>query len=237
MTDLHDKSAQLDESAEAAPATGCCRPVEADPRIARYFNRRNERRRSGREKYEMGKVTERLLDVLVERRPAGRSVLEGGCGPGALLISLLDAGAASGTGIDLSAEAITYARERAAKADVAERVEFIVGDAALTPAEQHDWVVLDKVICCYPHMDALLARTVNEAKSLYAFAVPVSWGWRGGLARTLLGIEAVTLRLLRRACPAYVHDVRAIEARLTSAGFGSILSEELGWWHIGVFAR
>jgi SAM-dependent methyltransferase len=228
---------QLGESTDAAPTTECCCPAEADERIAHYFDRRNKRRRTGAERYEMGNVTRRLLDALVELGPAGRSVLEGGCGPGALLISLLDAGAGPGIGIDLSPEAIEYARERATKAGVTERAEFIVGDAAVTNVEPHDWVVLDKVICCYAHMDALLERTLAEAKSVFAFAVPVSWGWRGVVARTLLGIEAVTLRLLRRACPAYVHDVRAIEARLATAGFGSIVSEELGWWHIGVFAR
>jgi magnesium-protoporphyrin O-methyltransferase len=217
--------------------TDCCCPAEADPRIARYFDRRNKRRRSGAERYEMGNVTRRLLDALVELGPAGHSVLEGGCGPGALIVGLLSAGASAGTGIDLSAEAIAYARERAAQADVTDRVEFIVGDAAQTPAEQHDWVVLDKVICCYPHMDALLERTVGEAKSLFAFAVPVSWGWRAALVRSYLGLEALLMRLLRRPCPAYVHDVRRIEERLRSAGFASRISENLGFWHIAVFAR
>jgi hypothetical protein len=53
----------------------------------------------------------------------------------------------------------------------------------------------------------------------------------------LLGIEAVTLRLLRRACPAYVHDIRRIEARIRAAGFNSLRSESLGLWYVGVFAR
>jgi magnesium-protoporphyrin O-methyltransferase len=222
---------------EIANGPDCCCPADVDPRIARYFDRRNERRRTGAEKYEMGNVTRRLLDRLVEQGPAGNSVLEGGCGPGALLVGLLEAGAASGTGIDLSAEAIAYAHQRAAAAGVADRSDFRVGDAALTEVPAHDWVVLDKVICCYPHADALLERTVAEASSLFAFAVPVSWGWRGAVAKTFLAIEAGTLRLMRRACPGYVHDVSVIEMRLRSAGFDSVVSENLGMWHIGVFAR
>jgi SAM-dependent methyltransferase len=233
MTDQHDESAP----AEPTPAADCCCPGEADARIARYFDRRNQRRRTGAERYEMGNVTRRLLDALVELGPAGRSVLEGGCGPGALLISLLEAGADAGTGIDLSPEAIEYARERAANAGVSDRTEFIVGDAAATRAAPHDWVVLDKVICCYPHMDALLERTVAEAKSVFAFAVPVSWGWRGALIRAFLRVEAIVLRLLGRPCPAFVHDIGRIEARIRAAGFSSLRSENLGLWHIGVFAR
>jgi SAM-dependent methyltransferase len=220
-----------------ADGTACNCPADVDPRIARYFDRRNRRRRSGQERYEMGNVTRRLLDALLELDPSGHSVLEGGCGPGALMVELLRGGASSGTGIDLSAEAIGYARERANEADVGERAAFVVGDAASTENAPHDWVVLDKVICCYPDMERLLGNTINAARQVYAFAVPVSYGWRGPVARLVLGIEAVLLRVMRRTCPAYVHDIGQIETRLRAAGFASIRRESLGMWHIGVFAR
>lgn len=218
-------------------AAACNCPADADPRIARYFDRRNKRRRSGAEKYEMGKVTRGLLDALLELDPRGHSVLEGGCGPGALLVELLTAGASTGTGIDLSPEAIAYARERATDAGVADRASFAVGDAATTLQAAHDWVVLDKVICCYPDVERLLANTMAAARSVYAFALPVSYGWRGAVARLALGVEAVVLAVLRRPCPAFVHDIRRIESLLHAAGFASVRRESLGMWHIGVFAR
>jgi len=229
-------SDQEGPEAGAAPSSDCCCPAD-DAQIARCFDRRNQRRRSGREKYEVGNVTLRLIDALVGLGPAGHTVLEGGCGPGALLVGLLEAGAESGTGIDLSAEAIEYARERAAAAGVADRAQFKVGDAAVAEAGPHDWVVLDKVICCYPHMEALLDRTMGEAQSVFAFAVPISWGWRGVVIRAFLTAEGTVNRLMRRACSAYAHDIRLIEKRLAAAGFGSVVSENLGMWHIGVFAR
>lgn len=223
---------------ESEPKDAACNcPADTDPRIARYFDRRNQRRRSGRERYQMGNVTRRLVDTLVELDPRDHSVLEGGCGPGALIVELLRAGASATTGIDLSAEAIGYARERADEAGVGERATFLVGDAAKAHNEVHDWVVLDKVICCYPDMDRLLANTISAARAVYAFALPVSYGWRGAAARLLIGVEAVILRLVRRPCPAYVHDIAQIEARLASAGFNSIRRESLGMWHIAVFAK
>src|SRR5262249_49356232 len=130
-----------------------------------------------------------------------------------------------------------YARERAAAAGVTDRAEFKVGDAALVEVPAHDWVVLDKVICCYPHVEALLARTTSEAKGVFAFAVPISWGWRGAVVKIFLATEGAFNRLMRRACSAYAHDIPTIEARLRSAGFGSVVSENLGMWHIGVFER
>jgi SAM-dependent methyltransferase len=216
---------------------GCNCPADADPRIARYFDWRNQRRRTGAEQYEIGKITRHLLDALLELGPAGHSVLEGGCGPGALLVELLSAGAVSATGIDLSAEAVGFARERADESGVGDRATFLVGDAATTTTDAHDWVVLDKVICCYPHMDRLLGNTVTAARLVYAFALPISYGWRGAAARLMFGCEAVVLSILRRPCPSYVHDIGRIESRLRAAGFASIRRESLGMWHIGVFAR
>jgi SAM-dependent methyltransferase len=216
---------------------GCNCPADADPRIARYFDWRNERRRTGAEQYEIGKVTRHLLDALHELGPTGHSVLEGGCGPGALLVELLSAGAASATGIDLSAEAVGFARERADQAGVGDRATFVVGDAASTANEKHDWVVLDKVICCYAHMDRLLGNTVTAARSVYAFTLPISYGWRGVVARLVFGCEGVVLALQRRPFRGFVHDIGHIESRLRAAGFASIHRESFGLWHIGVFAR
>lgn len=216
---------------------GCTCPADVDPRIARYFDERNQRRRSGAERYQIGNVTRHLLDALIELDPQDHSVLEGGCGPGALLVELLSAGATSGTGIDLSAEAIGFARERADGAGVGDRATFVVGDAATARNEAHDWVVLDKVICCYPDMDRLLVNTLAAAQSVFAFAVPISYGWRGAIARLVLGFEGALLALFRRPCPGYVHDIAGIESRLRAAGFASIRREALGMWHIGVFAR
>jgi hypothetical protein len=51
-------------------------------------------------------------------------------------------------------------------------------------------------------------------------------GWRGALIRAFLAVESAVDRLMRRACSAYVHDIRVIESRLVSAGFGRVLSEE-----------
>lgn len=223
-----------------APAPGeeaCECPADIDPRIAGYFDRRNRRRREGVETYVTGNVTRRLLAALRRAEPQGRSVLEAGCGPGALMVELLEAGAARATGVDLSTEAIEYARQRSAEAGFAERTTFAVGDAARLPLERHDWVVLDKVICCYAHADSLLANTIGAARLLYAFAVPASYGWRGGLARLVGWFEDVTNSLRGRPCPGYVHDVGQIEGRLQDAGFRSVQREMVGLWHIGLFRR
>jgi len=185
----------------------------------------------------MAGVSQALLAALRAAEPAGRTILELGCGPGALLTELLLAGAAQGSGLDLSAEAITEARDRLDEAGVGERATLAMGDGARVPLEPHDWVVLDKVICCYPDMRALLANSIPAARRLYAFAVPASYGWRGLLARIGFGLENVVLSVLRRPCTGYVHDVRAIERLLTEAGFHASYQGTSRTWHVAVFER
>lgn len=232
------ESASSEPATPAAPAligTDCECP--ADPRIARYFDRRSLTRRASGNRYAMGNVSQALLAALLRAGPAGRSVLELGCGPGALLTELLAAGASRATGLDLSAEAIEEARRRAAEAGVADRASLSVGDAARARLEAHDWVILDKVICCYPDADALLANSIPAARRLYAFAVPASDGWRGVLARIEEWLEGVTNALRGRPCPGYVHDVAAIERRLTDGGFRPAYRGTTWLWHIAVFVR
>jgi magnesium-protoporphyrin O-methyltransferase len=219
----------------AKALTECACP--ADPRIAAYFGRRSRGRREAGQRYEPGAVSKALREALMAIGPAGRTVLELGCGPGALLVELLRAGAARVSGIDLAAEAIEEARRSAGEAGVAERATLSVGDGAHVALAPHDWVVLDKVLCCYPDVDALLRNSIRAARHLYAFAVPVSYGWRGAIARLALGAEAIVLAIVRRPCPAFVHDVAMIEGRLTEAGFRPVTRRTSSFWHIAVFAR
>jgi magnesium-protoporphyrin O-methyltransferase len=210
----------------------------ADPRIARFFDRRAAARQATGERYAMGPVSKTLLAALREADPRGRSVLELGCGPGALLTELLTDGARSATGFDLSTAALTEARARTVESGVADRATFVNADAARSKLPAHEWVVLDKVICCYPDPDALVGNSIAAAERVYAFALPASYGWPAILSRLFLGIENTVLKLVRRPCPGYVHDVRWIERRLRDAGFTERSRMTTQWfWHVAIFER
>jgi SAM-dependent methyltransferase len=164
-------------------------------------------------------VSERLRDGLLSMDPTDRTVLELGCGRGGLLLALVQAGVVKATGVDLSATSIDAARTRFEQAQLSGRADLSVGDAARVPLGSHDWVILDRVMCCYPDIERLLANTLPAARQIYAFTVPTSRCWRGVIARLDERVENAWNSLRGRPCPGYVHDLHLIEERLARAGF------------------
>jgi SAM-dependent methyltransferase len=169
--------------------------------------------------------------------PTGKTVLELGCGRGGLLLGLVQAGAERVTGVDLSSAAIDAARNRFEQVRLLDPADFSVGDAARVPLEPHDWVILDRVICCYPDVERLLANTLPAASQIYAFTVPTSRGWRGVITRLEEWVENAWNTLRGEPCPGYVHDLDLIEERLASAGFRLRHLDRQRLWHIAIYER
>ena len=212
---------------------GC--PTET--RIARHFDAKVAGRSAKCQDPSLIAVSQRLRDALLSQDPAGKTILELGCGRGALLLGLVQAGAARATGIDLSPAGIESARDRFERAQLAERADLSVGDAARVPLERHDWVILDRVMCCYPDVEGLLANTLPAATQIYAFTVPTSRGWRGVAARLEEWFENAWNTLRGEPCPGYVHDLDLIEARVATAGFRLRHHDRLRLWHIAIYER
>jgi SAM-dependent methyltransferase len=208
-----------------------------DSRIARHFDAKMAERLAKCQDPGLIPVSQRLRDALLLLDPTGRTVLELGCGRGGLLLQLVQAGAARATGVDLSPASIDAARDRFEQAQLPGRARLSVDDAARVPLEPHDWVILDRVICCYPDVEGLLANTLPAARQIYAFTVPTSRGWRGVVARLDSRLEHAWNTLRGRPCPGYVHDLDLIEARLTTAGFRLRHRDRQRLWHIAIYER
>jgi SAM-dependent methyltransferase len=228
-----DPSASVDlrrsgDQSDCCPAAGT---------IEQHFDRKTACRLAAGEVPGLVSVSERLKEALLRLGPSGNSILELGCGRGALLLQLVQAGASPVTGVDLSGASIEQARRSFTAAGAMDAANLSVADAARVQLEPHEWVVLDRVMCCYPDIDALLRNSIPAARRVYAFTVPESRGWRGLLSRAEEWLENIWNNVRGCPCPGYVHDIAAIERALQAAGFRRTYFGRVRLWHIGVFAR
>jgi magnesium-protoporphyrin O-methyltransferase len=196
---------------------------------------------TARRKPLVARISRHLLDAVEEAGLDDRTVLDLGCGVGDLAIEAVRRGAAGARGYDLSARSIAAARGLAADRGVGDRTTFEVGDGARVELAPADVVVLNRVFCCYPDVDALLERSLAAARSVYAFTIPRSSGFAGWIARvqTRLGNAWYRLRAAKfRGFRVFVHDIGAIDARVRAAGFRPLRREHRRVaWDLAVYVR
>jgi magnesium-protoporphyrin O-methyltransferase len=201
------------------------------PRFFGWFARRYRKRfaRNGLEPSQ-----KQLVEGLKRCGFAGATLLDIGCGVGYLHQYLLRAGAASATGVDLSARMLAEARAEAREggwpnAPTTVRATVALADT-IAPA---DCVILDKVICCYPDADALVHQSAGKAARVYAFTVPRD-RW---VVRAALWFGRVLLGLIRCGFRSYVHEPVAIDHWVTEAGFERVFEGRTFVWLTRVYRR
>lgn len=186
-------------------------------------------------------ITGRLLGALERQGLERRTVLDVGCGTGDLALASLQRGAERASGIDLAGGAIEQARSLAAERGLADRASFTVGDGAVEPLARHDVVALNRVLCCYPSVDRLLANSLDASGAVYAYTAPIHTGLMGRFNRVSVAISNRWFRLRERkfrGFRAFVHDLDAVDRAITGAGFRRVhVSRVRAVWQLAVFSR
>ena len=181
------------------------------------------------------KTTRALLDALLAQGVEGRTVLDIGGGVGAVQHELLASGASHATGVDASTSYQEAARQEAARRGHLKRTSFYLGDfVEVAPAvPEADVVTLDRVICCYPDMPALVGASAGRAKALWGAVFP-----RERLA-VRLGVRVVNFiqRLRRKAFRVYVHPTAGVEDVLQGLGFTPLHHSQTVLWQVVVWKR
>jgi SAM-dependent methyltransferase len=203
--------------------------------IARFFDREACCAPGEADDAALTRVSAAVLAKLEELGLSELSVLDVGCGTGALSVALARGGARSVTGVDLSPQSIAVAEQRRPAA-LADRVVFTVGDGAAVALETHDVVVLNKVVCCYFDPVALLDNTARAAQRFVLLAVPASRGVRGLLARASISVENVWHWLRRRRFRGYVHDTEALRSMLGERAFDRVWVDQTRAWQLEAYA-
>ena len=188
---------------------GCCNPTD----YRRLFSRKYARRDARRFRQHGVRGTSReLVELAGDVR--GVTVLDVGGGIGAIELELLAAGAERATNVELSGGYEDAAAELIAERRVEGRVERRVGDFVTAEIEPHDVVVMHRVVCCYPDVDALVGVAAEHAKRVLLLTYPQD----RRLVR--LGLRAINLWLRLSGCGfrTYVHPVARITAAAEAQG-------------------
>lgn len=176
-----------------------------------------------------------MVEALRGRGLEGSTVLEVGAGVGGALATMLEVGAKSAVGIDISPNYETAALSLMSKRGHEEKVTWHIGDfvAMSESLEPADVVFLNRVVCCYPDMGEMVDAAKNSTRRLLAMAYPRK-RW---LTRIGLGLINVGARIRRNTFRVFVHDPESIKRRVESAGFEEAASGTTAFWHWKVWER
>jgi magnesium-protoporphyrin O-methyltransferase len=213
----------------------CCTPG-GDPAYERQFDARHADdqlrayRRDG-----PAPMTRRLIDALAAGGLEGRTVLDIGAGIGAVHLELLREGAERAVDVDFSSAYIEAARGEAVQQGHAEKVRYVMGDfvAVADDIESADIVALDRVVCCYADMVALVTSSAAHARYRYGLIYP-----RDTLfGRIGIAVFNLSQRLIRSSFRAHVHRTGDVEALVAASGLVPRHRGTNLLWQLAVYER
>ena len=206
----------------------CCPPNRYEREFTPRFSRELTRR------YRRGGLTTSarwIVEFTESVGLAGATVLEVGGGIGDIQLEALKRGAAHTTNLELSAAYEDDARRLLEEAALSEKATRMLGvDLAQTPdaVAAADFVVLHRVVCCYPDYDRLLSAAADRARRAVVFSHPVQ-GWP---ARVAVRVVNAWCALMRRDYRAFAHSPAAMLAVLRRHGLEPRFSERSGPWQV-----
>jgi magnesium-protoporphyrin O-methyltransferase len=205
-----------------------CQGIEDEFSLREARGQLRRYRRSG-----PSKTTRELTEVLIRMGVEGSSVLDIGGGVGAIQHALLEAGARHAHSVDASAAYAKIAREEADRRGLAAKIEVLHDDFVemANSIPSADIVTLDKVICCYHDMHALVAASAARANRLYGLIYPRDAWW----LRPIFAAGNVILRLRRSSFRIFLHAAAEVEATVTAQGLRAAFHRNRGIWQVAVF--
>lgn len=208
---------------------GCCG-------YERVFGARTARHDARRYRKRGPKRTQAsVIRLLRERGVQGAQVLEIGGGIGAIQVELLHAGAARTTNVELSSAYETEAAALLRESGLEGRAERLLGDLVTDPGlvAPADAVVLERVLCCYPDLPALLGAAADRARR----SLVASYPRRNPVSRAFVRAANLILRLWGRSFRVFVHDPAEIERVAAAHGLMRTDLRRGRVWEVAAFDR
>jgi 2-polyprenyl-3-methyl-5-hydroxy-6-metoxy-1,4-benzoquinol methylase len=206
----------------------CAAPARFDAKVAERDLRRYKHRGPD--------ASTRMLLSELRRWPLRElHLLDVGAGIGVIPVELANAGLARVTLADAAPAYVDAARGHVSPRYDSRPIQFILGDAALpsTHLPDADIVTLDRVVCCYPDVGALLRAVAARAGRLLAFTYhPDRWYLRFAVV-----MENFTYWIRGNPFRVFVHPPEHMAAVLEAAGFVRASHRESFQWCLDLYHR
>lgn len=215
--------------------SSCCTPSVSANGTNKFFSRWSKTYAKQFRKKGLAKEQKRLLEGIRKVPVTGKRLLDIGCGVGALHLTLLQEGAAEAVGVDLAEGMIENARQFARDKGLAEKTTYIVGDFVQVSDTvlEADITLLDKVVCCYENLDALLEKSTSRTRSVYALTYPNE----NLLVKLLFQAHIAFSKLIRMQFRPFWHDWSTMRAWVADRGFRLIYEDSTFFWRVLVYQR
>jgi len=180
-------------------------------------------------------TTRQLISAISRQKIEGMTLLDIGGGVGGIQHALLSGGVVQATYVDASSAYVKAAREEASQRGMDERINFMQGDFVDLAEEipSADIVTLDRVVCCYDNMQALVRLSAKKAGKLFGMVYPRDvWLFRSLLpvANFFMGLTGTPFRI-------FIHSSEQVEQILKDQGLVPRYHENAGFWQILLYSR
>jgi magnesium-protoporphyrin O-methyltransferase len=137
--------------------------------------------------------------------------------------------------VDASSAYLAAAEGEARDRGLRDRIDYLHGDFVVVAdeVEPAEIVTLDRVICCYPDVRALVGASAARATRLYGLVYPVDRWW----TRLAMSIGNLWCRVRRSDYRAYVHPQRLVDEVVQAAGLVLSRRQRSAFWQMDVFVR
>ena len=210
----------------------CC---SAENPAGKFFDKESKKFAKKYRKKGLEKVTKMLIEGIEELGIDGKTILEIGGGVGGAHRKLLHDGASKAYATELSQEMINIAAEFAKEENLEDKVEYILGDIVEMNGEvpNVDITMHDKVVCCYEFSDALIERTLQKTKNIYAFIMPRD-KFRVKISFFFFNLGS---KLFNWDFSPFIHPVQPILDKIESAGFRLRFENTTFIWKARVYEK
>jgi magnesium-protoporphyrin O-methyltransferase len=181
-------------------------------------------------------TTQLLVDALIAADVQDHTLLDIGGGIGAIQHEMLDAGVRSAIDFEASSAYIEACQSEAERRGHAERITHYHGNFADFGEDipSADIVTLERVLCCYHDMPALMNQSCARTNRLLGLVFPNETWWVKFAVTVFLNLK---FRMQGNPFRVFVHPTEQVEAIAKQHGFERRYIKKTGPWQVMVFER